>query len=560
MKVYEAAVEALVAEGCDSVFGLLGDAIMPLWQTMHSNPGIRIVSAKHEAAAVAMADGWAQATAKVGVAAITQGPGLTQIGTSLVAAARGRTPMIVLVGDVPASDLNHVQKFDHKPFVTACECAFVSITGAGNVAREMAEAFHIARTERRPVIVNLPTDVQDQSLDWGFEYHAAKNFVAPSGIPAASELDRLAHDLAAAKRPVIIAGMGARRAGAGASCIELANEIGALLATSLRVKGLFSGNDWDIGIAGAFASAPAEELFSEADFVLGVGAELGYYTTEGGLLFPEARVARIDSAPAPMQLGVVPGQYLCGDALEVVQLLVQAVKRIQGGKRAGFRTEQTRQVLSRPAPALQRPSDGMDPRELARSLSLHIPKDAVITLGAGHFWAFFLMYASIPPSVEFHASYRLGAIGQTVPVGIGVGCAFTGRPNLILDGDGGIMMNIQELETITRNKLPTVILIWNDCGYGAEVHKLRAKNLDPEMGRWGTSPDFVAIARAFGGEGRLVTEAGQVGAALKEGFASKGLFVIDARVSPSVVSDPYQKVQFGVANSAPHLRYERSIA
>jgi len=560
MKVYEAVAHAVRVEGCEAVFGLLGDANMGFWQALHSQGGVRIYSARHEAGAVAMADGHARATGGVALATVTSGPGITQLGTSLLAASRNRTPLIVVVGDVPASDLNNVQKFDQRHFVQACECEFVPITGAGNVAREMVEAFHIARTRRRPVVVDLPGDVQDQTIDWDFDYRPARDFEPPVPAPDVQALARLADALLAAERPVIIGGWGAKVSGAREDLVALADHVGALLATSLKAKGLFLGHEWDVGLAGAFAAAPAEEALGGADFVLGVGAELGYYTTEGGLLFPEAMVARIDTAPVPTDLGVLPGLYVRGDAAVTARALLDVVRQRMPSPREGFRNAEVRAALAAPIAAREAPSDGMDPRQLAAALVEALPADAVVTIGAGHFWAFPLMYGAIGPEVDLHLSYQFGAIGQTLPLALGIGAARAGRPHLVMEGDGGAMMNLQELETFAREQVPAVVLVWNDCGFGAEVHKLRAKKFEPDLGRWNVSPDFVGVARALGGDGERVTDPAAAAVALARGFASGGLFVIDARVSPSVVSDPYLKLQYGVPNQAPLLRCARAAA
>jgi len=561
MKVYQAAANAVVAEGCDVAFGLVGDANMSFWSALNSTGAVRMYSARHEAGAVAMADGYARASGEVGLASITSGPGLTQIGTSLTAAARNRTPLLVVVGDVAASDLNNVQKFDQRRFASACESEFVPITDTGNVAREMAEAFYAARLRKCPVVVNLPSDVQEQSFDWEFSYTPTKGFLpVPEDAPRSEVVEDLVERLLVAERPVIVAGLGAKLAGAREAIVELADRVGALLATSLKGKGLFTGHAFDVGLAGSFSSAPTERLLAEADFVLGIGAELGYYTTEGGLLFPDAAIARIDSAVAPPELGVLPGLYVRGDAKQTVLALNRSLAR-RGIKKAGFRTAQTIELLSAPVPALfDTPPDGIDPRNLAREIGVALPANAVVTVGVGHFFSFFIMYSAVPHTADVHFSYQFGSIGQTIPIAAGIGATRPGRPHLVIDGDGSAMMNIQELETMARHGIPAVVLIWNDGGLGAEVHKMKAKGFDSSLARWPNSPDFVGVTRAFGGDGLKLTDVSGLRAALAKGFGCGGLFVIDARVSPTVVSDPYLKLHFGKENKAPLLRPAESRA
>lgn len=554
MQVCDAIAAAIEAEGCEVLFGLLGDANKLFWNAVHTRGRLRIVSARHEATA----DGFARSRAQVGLASVTSGPGLTQLGTSLVVAARNRTPLVVMVGDVPANDLNNLQRFDHARFAAACESERVHVTSAGNVAQEVRSAFALARQQRRPVILNVSTAVQQQSLDWAFEYTPSAQDALARGAAPDDLVHQAAAALLAAQRPVLIAGNGAMRADARHACIALADATGSLLATSLKAKGLFSDQPWDLGIAGAYASAPAEELLAQADFVLGMGAKLGDYPTEGGLLFPEAQVARIDNDPHLRVTGALGGLYLCGDARITCEQLLAAVRRLTGSTPPeGFRDAGTAAVLAQP-PAPQIASDsGVVPRALAARLPALLPPNEVVTLGSAHFWGFFIMHASVRPGTEVQMSNQFAAIGQTLPLAAGVGVARPGRPHLVIEGDGSIMMNIQELESLVRERIPAVVLVWNDCGFGAEVHKLTAKKLDPTLGRWPSSPDFAAIARAFSGDGETVTHLAELDSAMSRAWRAceaGRVVLLDVRVDPAAVSDDYQKIHFGVPNRSPLLR------
>jgi acetolactate synthase I/II/III large subunit len=120
-------------------------------------------------------------------------------------------------------------------------------------------------------------------------------------------------------------------------------------------------------------------------------------------------------------------------------------------------------------------------------------------------------------------------------------------------------MNLQELETVARYNMQLVLLVWNDGGFGAEVHKLRVKGFDPALAQW-TSPDFAAIAKSFGGDGVRLQKEADLGAAIAQGIKQGGLYVIDARVSPTTVSDTYGKVHYGLENHAPRLTPHPTVA
>jgi acetolactate synthase I/II/III large subunit len=552
MKAYEAIADALLAEGCQDYFGLMGDGNMWLWAAL-SKKNANIISARHEAAAVSMADGYSRTTGKVGVAMVTCGPGLTQCGTTLIIAARNRSQMVLIAGQINPGAKNKTQLMDQKRFVEACSARFHNVTSLDNMAEEIAEAFYAARVHRVPVVLNLDMALQEREMDWDMDYRPSTDFLPPRvETPSPDVLEPVIEKLAAAQRPVIIAGKGAMASGARDEIIRLADRTGALLATSLQGKGYFSGNPWDIGIAGAFASAPSERLLADADFVLGVGAELGYYTTEGGLLFPGAEVARIDIKAAPEEIGVIPGLYIQGDARKTVAGLAEALERRQV-RNEGYRNAETRAILDAPPVPWEVPTDGLDPRAVGQQLAKALPKGVLITCGAGHFFSFPAMYTAMPEGAEIQFSYQFGAVGQGLPLAIGTGAGNPGRPHIAIEGDGSMLFHIQELDTVTRFGMQMVLIVWNDGGYGAEVHKLLPKGFDWGQSHW-NSPDFVAIAKAFGGDGVRLEKESDLPAAITKGLAQGGLYLIDVRVSPTMPSDPHGKVYYGRESKAPLLR------
>ena len=154
MKVYEAVTVGLVAEGCKTLFGLMGDGNMSLWGALGRQGKIDIVSSFNEAGAVSMADGYSRTTGQVGLCTITCGPGLTQVGTSLSIAVRNRSQMVLITGQIAAGAKNNIQSMDQRRFVEACGARFHDISSADNLADEMAEAFYAARVHRIPVVLN----------------------------------------------------------------------------------------------------------------------------------------------------------------------------------------------------------------------------------------------------------------------------------------------------------------------------------------------------------------------------------------------------------------------
>lgn len=556
MKVAQAIADALATESDGVLFGLMGDANMAVWGALVADARVRIVWSRHDGAAILMADGYAQASGKLGIVTVTCGPGLASGANALLSAARAGTPLVVLTGEYPGDGKAGVQALDTRRFAAACECEFRSLDSLETLAEDLGEGFYTALTRRCPVIVSLPHALWDAELPWAWDYRSARAFVPRRDLAAPAEaIDELADRLAAAKQPVIIAGRGARHAGARDALLALGDHVGALLATSLVAKGFFDGHPYDIGISGSYSSVPTETLMAQADFVLAFGASLNNYTTEGGLLFPNASVARVDIKPHPPSIGAVPGLHLQGDARRTADALLAAL-RARGGAREGFRTAATRDRLAAPVATPPRATDGLDPRALMRVLSGALPAGTQVVSGAGHFWSWPIAHLALPPGGTFQHSGAFGSIGLGLGHAIGAAMANPDRLTLLIEGDGSLLQAVQELHAAAEQKVRLAILLMNDSAYGAEVLKMQWKGRDARDARW-TSPDFVALARGFGGDGVLLEREDDLAAAIEQAAACDGPFVIDARISPTLVSDAYSRLFLAEENRIPLLRPAR---
>lgn len=549
LKVHQALAEAVRAEGTDTIFGLMGDANMSLWSEILLRGIARIHAARNEAGAVAMADGYFRATGRPGVATVTCGPGLTQIGTSLVAAARNRSALVLLTGEWPGESPNDLQCFDQQRFIESCEAGYVEATDGPSMPRQIASAFREARVRRRPVVLCIGNDVQVRDYRHPWSYRPSTVDLPGPLSPASEDVARLVEALQGAERPILLAGRGARRAGARPAIVQLAELCGALLGTTLQVKGMFADTPWSMGLIGGYGSARTAEICGEADLVVGVGARIGHYTSWGNTLFPQARVIRIDDAEPPAGLPLTPGTDIRGDA----RLTIEAACASFGASRTGFRTPAMRARLT-PAerPGFAQPQDGLDPRETARRLSDLLIPDSRLTCGVGHFQGFVVNYMTIPEDIEVEYSTAFGAVGQTLPIAIGIGLGTMPRRHLVIEGDGSLMMNIQEINLAATCGQPMILAVWNDGGYGAESQRLPLYGYSATPATW-PSPDFAAIARAYGGQGSTVRTPQDLEHAIADARAAEGLYLMDLRVSSTSMSDTYAKNFTGAANAAPFM-------
>jgi len=516
------------------------------WATAMSKiDGVRVFHARHEHCACGMAMGYYSATGKVGVATVTCGPGVTQIATALTTASRAGVPMVVFAGESPINARWYNQALDQGPLVTATGAHYVRAHSAARMYDSVREAFYVARYERRPAVLGVPYDLQKLPLPGSPEYLSSSSLVPETGrTPPNSEiLHRLVERLAGAQRPIIVAGRGAVRSGAQAAIEALARASGALLATTLPARGMFDHDPFSIGVAGGFSSETARELFAECDLVIAIGASLTYYTVDGGTLFPRAFVAQIDERPRGLKDGLPAADlFVRADAKAGAEALAREVAR--HGAKAGFRSPALAQRIALAAPdtALFSIEPGtFDPRHVVAELDRVIPKDWDMVSGSGHS-AYFQTHMRGRRPEQFHVMREFGAIGNSISVAIGVAAAKNNGKVVLIEGDGSLIMHIQELETLKRHGVRLLICVLNDGAYGAEVHKLRQDGIDDSGAIFGRT-DFGAIGRGFGLRGTTIGNLSQL-KPLMQDFDGQGTAEIwNVPISDQVTSPTIRRLK-----------------
>lgn len=546
MKAYEAMAAAFAAEGTTDVFGMMGDANMH-WMNALAQRGVNLYEVRHEGSGLGMADGWARATGRPGVVTTTSGPGVSQLATSMLAASRARTPLVAFCGEVALGDEGAVQYLDQRRFAAAIEAEYVQLSRADQAHEAVQQAFYLARTTSRPVMLSAPMDVQTEEVEGVGEYvpstaliPAARLRPDPAQIMAAAELIR------SSKKVVVIVGRGARRADAGEAVLALQKQTGALLATTLQAKNwLCDRTEFHVGLSGLYGSKPTMELMQDADCVIAVGASLNNHTIVHGYLFPEAKYVQIDtSAGVVIGTGAAADSYVRGDANLALRELNRELAR-QGAKTEGFHTAAVRDRLAAIAAPPEKYEDEpgrLDPRQVIHVLDEELPGDMGLVLGSGHQVDHGTML--FQRSREVASNYGMfGAIGQGPLLAIGKLIAEGRKPGFLVEGDASFLMHLSEFETACRYQVPLLAVIMNDEALGAEYHKAAAKGLDPELAVI-TVPDLGPVAKALGGNGATVRTPDELKAALAEYKASPGPFILDVRITRSVVSTPYRRLLF----------------
>ena len=524
MKVTDAVAKALADLGADTMFGVVGSGNFHVTNALIAH-GVRYIAARHECGAASMADAWARLAGRPALLTLHQGPGLTNAMTGITEAAKSRTPLLVLAADVSAGAVTSNFRIDASAIAKATGATAARLHSTSFAVDDAVRAYRIARDERRTVVLGLPLDVQAGECTWPGSPDLR---LTEPASPSPQQVSQLAAVLAAASRPVFVAGRGARSAAARAALGQLADSCGALLATSAAAKGLFRGNPWDLDVSGGFASPLTAELIANADVLVAWGCSLNMWTTRHGTLIGgRTTVVQVDSDASAIGRHRQVHLKVVGD----VALTASAVaRRLEGDasgpdranepheangtyeaqevdladlRSIGYRSAKLQSGLAERARWRDVPyddeSDGnrIDPRTLTIALDDLLPAERIVAVDSGNFMGYPSMFLSVPDQDGFCFTQAYQSIGLGLASAIGSAIARPDRLVVAALGDGGGLMGISELETAVRLRLPMVIVIYDDEEYGAEVHHFGPDGYPLDTVRFPPA-DLAAIARGFG--------------------------------------------------------------
>lgn len=532
MKSYQALTSTLVDEGVDSIFGLMGDANMHYLAHFIDSLGKRFVGCTHEAGAVAMADGFHRASGDLAVASVTHGPGFTNTVTSIVTAVRYGSQILILTGDAPY-ERTYAQRIDIAAVVAPTGAGYERVHRSDTVIADVRRAIHRVRTERRPVVLNFPSDLMNGDTD-EVQGPGPMITMASRSEPDADALDRALGLIATAKHPLILAGRGAVEADAAPEIKALADLLGAPVSTSLLGMDLFRDHPLDLGIYGSLASGLASEVIAAADCVIAFGASLNRYTAFMGELFQGKRVVHCDISPVDVGVFTPVDVAVIGDAKVVARRMTEALASadLKAGRWGQRYTERI---------AKWRPSDEfadesgpqtVDARTAAIRLDELLPAERRIVSDVGRFHIVWRYLHVATPGCFTHTS-SFGSIGLGLANAIGAAIADPSRLTVALIGDGGFMMNATELSTAVRNHVPLLVVILNDSAYGAEYVKLADFGDDPKHSiiNW---PDFGELAVAMGARAHTARSVSDLDAIPQLIDELDGPCVVDIKIDPAV--------------------------
>lgn len=535
-------VARTLAQHIDHVFGIMGNGNAFFLDALERRTDATYVAMRHEAGAVVAADAFFRASGRIAAATTTYGAGFTNTLTALAESVQAHVPLVLVVGDEPTSG-PRAWDVDQIALASAVGARTYTV-GHADAAATTVIAIEHALTYQIPTVLAIPYDVA--RLDVGpvpqTDGPRERPVLAPEAPFTAASVDSLARDLAAAERPLLIAGRGAHLADASAELGRLADLTGAITSTSALARGIFPRQEFDLGVTGGFGAEGAMSLIHEADLVVVLGASLNQFTMRFGQLFaPSSRVVQIDTAPSATHPHV--GAYIRADVREVARALADRLEAM-GAAPSGWRESiDFAPLRARDEGDAIAPDGLLDPRSAAIRIGELLPEDRVVVSDGGHFIGWANMYWPVAaPDRMLMVGTHYQSIGLGLP---SVAGAATARPDatiVLTSGDGGGLMALADLESAIRvARGHGMAVFWNDNQYGAEVNVYgkmgvaEGPMLIPQV-------DFAGLAEPFGAEGvvvRTLEDLERLRTWTAEPADERPFLVLDLRVSPEIVA-PYQ--------------------
>jgi acetolactate synthase-1/2/3 large subunit len=547
----EIIVDALINEKVDVLFGYPGGVVIPIFDVLYDEKKIEVILTRHEQAAAHAADGYARATGKVGVCLATSGPGATNLVTGIATAYLDSVPMVALTGQVasPLLGTDAFQEADIVGITRPITKHNFLVSAIEELPVVLKQAFHIARTGRPgPVLVDIPKDITTATLErYAYPDKVSIRSYKPNVIGHVRQIKKAADAIAQARKPIIYAGGGIILSGAHAELRQLAEKTNIPVTATLMGIGGFPGtHPLFVGMPGMHGSKAANFALQESDLIISAGARFDDRVTGHVAKFaPNARIIHMDIDPAAISKIIRVDIPVVGDAKNVLASLNKAV----GSREPDAWNEQVAQWKGARLFSYRDSEAEIKPQAVIEALYRETGGDAVITteVGQNQMWA--AQYYLFDKPRRFLTSGGLGTMGFGMPAAMGAALGLKGRPVIDIAGDGSIQMNIQELATISINRIPVKVIILNNeyLGMVRQWQDLffdkRYSSTCLRKGSWCEGckdpgacdhpyiPDFVALGESYKIPSFRAAAPAEVTQVLREGLAVEGPAIMEFIVS-----------------------------
>ena len=533
--------EALLQEGADTIFGYPGGAVLHIYDELHNMRGrLHHVLSRHEQGAIHMAEGYAKATGKVGVALVTSGPGATNAVTGIANAFMDSTPLVVISGQVPRKMIgtDAFQEADTVGITRPCTKYNYLVKDVVDLAEIVKEAFYIARTGRPgPVLIDIPKDVTAEKAPFVYPDQLSLPGYRPSLRGRLSDVKRAAERICQARRPVLYVGGGVIHSNAFDELLELAEKLSLPVTPTLMGLGCFpSGHRLSLGMLGMHGTYWANMAISESDLIVAIGVRFDDRVT-GALdkFAPNAEIIHVDIDPTSVSKNVRAHIGIVGDAKSVIRQILDVLPA-QACATSEERLENWWAQITEWkefAPLKYKNNDQVImPQYLIEELFRLTSGDAIISTDVGQHQMWLAQYYPFNCPRQSITSGGLGTMGFGFPSALGAQIAFPDRQVIAFVGDGGFQMTAQELATAVQYKTNIKIIVMNN-NYLGMVRQWQEIFYDGAYSHVNMQwlPDFVKLAEAYGAIGLRATRPDQLSGVLQRGLATPGVVVMDILVS-----------------------------
>ncbi len=510
-------VRALEHAGVEVIFGIPGGAILPAYDPLFDSEKIRHILVRHEQGAGHAAQGYAMVTGRVGVCMATSGPGATNLVTALADAHMDSVPVVAITGQVPSGSIgtDAFQEADIRGITMPITKHSYLLTDPADIARTIAEAFHIASTGRPgPVLVDIAKDALQKMTTFTWPSELALPGYRPTTRPHGKQVREAARLIAEAKRPVLYVGGGVIKANASAELAMLAELTQIPVITTLMARGAFpDSHELHLGMPGMHGSVAAVAGLQKSDLLICLGARFDDRVTGQLSSFaPEAKVIHADIDPAEISKNRVADVPIVGDCKEVISdLIVMLRKQAEEDNLVGDYSAWREQMLGVKAKfpvGYDEPETGLAPQKVIERISQIAGPEATYVAGVGQHQMWASHFIDFERPRQWLNSGGAGTMGYCVPAAMG---AQVGEPDNVvwaIDGDGCFQMTNQELATCAIEGIPIKVAIINNSSLGMVrqwqtlFYDSRYSNTDLNTGSEDSGgrriPDFVKLAEAYG--------------------------------------------------------------
>ena len=545
----QAVIAALERAGAETLFGVQGGAIMPVYDALYDSE-LRHVMMAHEQAAAHAADAYGIVSGTPGVCLATSGPGATNLATGLADASMDSDPMVALTGQVPTNFVGSdaFQETDTTGMTAPITKHNYFAQTADEAGPTVGEAFELAAEGRPgPTLVDLPKDATNAETAADPGEPATPETYNPATEADAESVAAAARTLERAERPAILAGGGVVKGDASEELRAFAREYGIPVATSMPAVGVYpEDDDLAMEMVGMHGTGYANMATTHCDVLFAVGCRFDDRLTGGVETFaPEAEVVHVDIDPAEISKNVKADVAVVGDAGTVLEQVDAEMERAPDAE--AWR-EQCREWKAEYPMDYQTPDDEpLKPQFVVEALDEATEDDAIVTTGVGQHQMWAVQYWTFTQPRTWVSSHGLGTMGYGLPAAIGAKLAAPDQQVVAVEGDGSFLMTLQELAVAVRENLDITVAVLNN-EYIGMVRQWQDAFFE---GRHSASeydwcPEFDKIAEAFGAQGFAVSDYDEVADAVEAAMAYDGPSVIDFRIDPD--ANVYPMVPSGGAN------------